>query len=96
MASDCLKQVRIKVRARGDMTMGDAENGTRDAPTALPMVMAMVMGTAVTSTAADTTSTATLEPMARNKNGMRKWTCEALASVMVPGDWRSHMEGTTQ
>ena len=72
------------------MDTDGAGDGTRDAPTA------MEMGTAVTPTAADTASTATLEPTERNKNGERRRRSEALPSAVGRGDWRSCMERTAQ
>jgi len=95
LESDCLTEVTTEVRARGDMDTGEAGDGTRDAPTAM----------AVTPTAADTASTATLEPMERNENGKRRRRSEngkrrrrseAVASAVGPGDWRSRMERTAQ
>jgi len=88
----CLTERTTEVRARWDMDTGEAGDGTRDAPTAMAMEMAMEMGKPVTPTAADAASTATPDPMERNGNGKRRRRCEALASAVGPGDWRSRME----
>ena len=61
--SDGLTEVTTKVRLRGDLDMGEAGDGTSDHPTARTMQIALEMGTAVTLTAVDTISMATLEPM---------------------------------
>jgi hypothetical protein len=78
-----------EVRGRRDMDMGEGGDETHHAPTAMATGMAMEMGTAVITTAADTASTDTLEPMERNKNGKPRRRAEALASNMGPGDRRS-------
>jgi hypothetical protein len=74
------------------MDTGGAGDGTRD----VPMAMAMEMRTVVTLIAADTASTAALEPTERNKNGKRRKRSEAPVAALGPGDWRSQKQRTAQ
>jgi len=78
------------------MGTGEAGEGTRNAPTAMTMEMAMEMGTAVTPTTVDTACTVAIEPMVRNEYGMRSRRTKALASAVGPGDRRSGMERMAQ
>jgi hypothetical protein len=96
LGSNGLTEVKTEVRARGDMDMGGARDGVRNAPTVMTMEMAMAVGTAVIPTAVDTASTATPQPVERNQNGKRRSRSKAQATEVDPGDWMSHMEQTAQ
>jgi hypothetical protein len=77
---------------RGDLDTGEAPDGRSDVP--VDVAMELVMLTAATPIAAETPGATTVEPMERNENG--KWSSRsaALATVLAPSDWRSHMAST--
>jgi len=96
-ARDVTTKVMTEVRvSERDMHTGEAGDGMRDTPTVMAMEMAMAIGRAVTPTAADTASTATLEATERNENGKQRRRIETLVSALGPGDWRSRVEQTVQ
>ena len=77
---------------RSDLVMGEAGDGSSDAP----MDMAMRMATAVTPIAAETAGASTVEPRERNKKGTRRTRSDAPATAFAPEDWRSCIEPAAQ
>jgi len=86
-----LTGVMTEVRASemSDLDMGEAGDGSSDAP----MDVAMQMGTTVTPIAADTAGATMIEPMERNEHGKRRRSCEAPPTTR---QLRSRMEGADQ
>jgi hypothetical protein len=79
--------IEVRVSESCGLDTGEAADGRSE----VSMDLAMEMATAVTSIAAETAGEATLEPMEKNENGMRRQS-EVTATVWALGDWRSRME----
>jgi len=77
---------------RNCLITGEAADGMSQAP----MYMAMEMGTAVTSIAAETACEEPMEPMERNEKGKGRRRSEIPMTAWALGDWRSLMERAAQ
>jgi len=80
---------KISVSERGDLDMGEAEDGGSDAPTDVAKEMVMAVIPIPTETAGATI----FEPVVRNENGKQGRRCEAPVTAL---DWRSRIQRAEQ